>query len=152
MRATASALSWSCPGTRCARPPTGRPASTLALRLQPDVVLIDIGLPGLDGYDVARRIRSTPQGHLMVLAAVTGYGQPEDRRRAEEAGFDALLVKPVDPDQLTQLLATAGRDQMPATPMAGRRGAARTTSYDRRRRRAVRHDLKSVAGSRSVDR
>jgi signal transduction histidine kinase/ActR/RegA family two-component response regulator len=78
----------------------------LALRLQPDVVLIDIGLPGLDGYGVARRIRSDPHGHLMVLAAVTGYGQPEDRRRAEEAGFDALLVKPVDPDQLTEILAT----------------------------------------------
>jgi signal transduction histidine kinase len=78
----------------------------LALRLQPDVVLIDIGLPGLDGYGVARRIRSAPQGHLMVLAAVTGYGQPEDRRRAQEAGFDALLVKPVDPDQLTEILAT----------------------------------------------
>ena len=78
----------------------------LALRLQPDVVLIDIGLPGLDGYDVARRIRSAPQGHRIVLAAVTGYGQPEDRRRAEEAGFDAHLVKPVDPDQLTELLAT----------------------------------------------
>jgi CheY-like chemotaxis protein len=78
----------------------------LALRLQPDVVLIDIGLPGLDGYGVARRIRSAPQGHLMILAAVTGYGQPEDRRKAEEAGFDALLVKPVDPEQLTELLAT----------------------------------------------
>jgi len=75
----------------------------LALRLRPDVVLIDIGLPGLDGYDVARRIRSAPQGHLMVLAAVTGYGQPEDRRRAEEAGFDTLLVKPVRPEQLTEL-------------------------------------------------
>jgi CheY-like chemotaxis protein len=69
----------------------------LALRLQPDVVLIDIGLPGLDGYDVARRIRSAPHGHRIVLAAVTGYGQPEDRRRAAEAGFDAF-VKPVDPD------------------------------------------------------
>ena len=45
----------------------------------------------------------------MVLAAVTGYGQPEDRRRAEEAGFDALLVKPVDPDQLTQLLTASAR-------------------------------------------
>jgi CheY-like chemotaxis protein/anti-sigma regulatory factor (Ser/Thr protein kinase) len=84
----------------------GRTGVELALRLQPDVVLIDIGLPGLDGYDVARRIRSAPQGHRMVLAAVTGYGQPEDRRRAEEAGFDAHLVKPVDPDQLTELLAT----------------------------------------------
>ena len=78
----------------------------LALRLQPDVVLIDIGLPGLDGYGVARRIRSAPQGRLIVLAAVTGYGQPEDRRRAQEAGFDALLVKPVDPDRLTEILAT----------------------------------------------
>jgi signal transduction histidine kinase/CheY-like chemotaxis protein len=81
----------------------------LALSLEPDVVLIDIGLPGLDGYDVARRIRSTSRGHLMVLAAVTGYGQPEDRRRAEEAGFDALLVKPVDPDQLTELLIASAR-------------------------------------------
>ena len=86
----------------------------LALRLRPDVVLIDIGLPGLDGYSVARRIRSGPQGHLMVLAAVTGYGQPDDRRRAQEAGFDALLVKPVDLDQLTEILATRRPDQIAA--------------------------------------
>ena len=58
----------------------------LALRLQPDVVLIDIGLPGLDGYGVARLIRSAPHGHLMVLAAVTGYGQPEDRRKRRRPG------------------------------------------------------------------
>jgi CheY-like chemotaxis protein len=72
-----------------------------------DVALVDIGLPGLDGYAVARAlcdIRSN-NGGSMRLIAISGYGQAEDRRRALEAGFDAHLVKPVDPDILTRLLA-----------------------------------------------
>jgi signal transduction histidine kinase/ActR/RegA family two-component response regulator len=72
---------------------------------RPDVALVDIGLPGLDGYDVARRIRADPAGGQIHLVALTGYGQAEDRRRAEEAGFDAHLVKPVAPDALLDLLA-----------------------------------------------
>lgn len=70
-----------------------------------DVALIDIGLPDVDGYDVARRIRATAHGKSAYLIALTGYGQAEDRRRAEEAGFDTHLVKPVDPEVLVNLLA-----------------------------------------------
>ena len=71
----------------------------------PDIAVIDIGLPGVDGYEVARRIRGlgAPQPALIAL---TGYSQPEDRRRAKEAGFDAHMVKPVDPAELARVLAT----------------------------------------------
>ena len=81
-----------------------------ALGSQPDVALIDIGLPGLDGNEVAQRIRAALDGDRMALVAMTGYGQPEDRRRALQAGFDAYLVKPVDPDDLSRTLRdlTAG--------------------------------------------
>jgi CheY-like chemotaxis protein len=81
-----------------------------ALSGQPDVALIDIGLPGLDGNEVAQRIRAALDGDRMALVAMTGYGQPEDRRRALQAGFDAYLVKPVDPDELARTLrdVTAG--------------------------------------------
>ncbi len=77
----------------------------LAAAVTPDVVLIDIGLPGLDGYEVARRLRARPEGRTALLVALTGYGREEDRRRAEEAGFDAHLVKPADPARLLALLA-----------------------------------------------
>jgi signal transduction histidine kinase len=80
-----------------------------ASTLQPDVAVVDIGLPGLDGYDVARRVRALPGGTRMLLIAVTGYGQPDDRRRSREVGFDAHLVKPVGPDELDRLIAS-GRD------------------------------------------
>ena len=70
----------------------------------PDLALVDIGLPGMDGYELARQLRATAEGRQIRLVALTGYGRPEDRRRARDAGFDAHLVKPVDPDQLTRLL------------------------------------------------
>jgi CheY-like chemotaxis protein len=78
---------------------------TLALR--PDVALIDIGLPGLDGYQVARRLRAElgSSGTRPKLIALTGYGQPGDKQRALDAGFDAHLVKPVDYDDLAHLLS-----------------------------------------------
>ncbi len=76
----------------------------LALATQPDAALVDIGLPGIDGYEVARRLRATDQGKDIVLVALTGYGRPEDRDRALESGFDAHLVKPVDPEELNRLL------------------------------------------------
>ena len=78
-----------------------------ARRLRPDVALIDIGLPGIDGYEVARRVRAdVPRARLV---AVTGYGQPDDLQRAWAAGFDVHLVKPVDPQQLQQVLAAGAR-------------------------------------------
>ena len=79
----------------------------IARAKMPAVALIDIGLPGIDGYEVARRLRSLT-GPRCYLVALTGYSDPEDRRRAEEAGFDAHVVKPVDPDELTRLLARLG--------------------------------------------
>jgi len=83
----------------------GHQALGLVRAKDPDIALVDIGLPGIDGYEVARRVRAL-DGRRPVLIALTGYGQPEDRRRASEAGFDDLLVKPVDPTALAILLAT----------------------------------------------
>jgi CheY-like chemotaxis protein len=74
---------------------------------QPDVVLCDIGLPGLDGYGVARRLRQNPSTAKARLIAVTGYGAEDDRRRSREVGFEAHLVKPVDPDALQGVLLQA---------------------------------------------
>jgi len=84
--------------------PSGLEAVT---RSDPDVVLLDIGLPHMDGYEVARRIRRLPGGARKLIVAVTGYGQEQDRRRSIEAGFDAHLTKPVDVDQLLMVLRTA---------------------------------------------
>ncbi len=82
------------------------PAALEAARsFVPDVVLLDIGLPGLDGYGVARVLRQSPETESALLIAVSGYGQDEDRRRSREAGFDQHLTKPVDFDVLTALLA-----------------------------------------------
>jgi two-component system, sensor histidine kinase len=85
----------------------GVAALDIARLKHPDIALIDIGLPGMDGYEVARRLRAAG-GPRPILIALTGYSQPQDRRDAEEAGFDAHLVKPVDPADLTRLLATLG--------------------------------------------
>jgi signal transduction histidine kinase/CheY-like chemotaxis protein len=79
-----------------------------ALALRPEVALVDIGLPGLDGYQVARQVRAA-LGEQILLIAMTGYGEPHDRRRALEAGFHAHLVKPVDPEALQALLGNGKR-------------------------------------------
>jgi CheY-like chemotaxis protein len=77
---------------------------------RPDVIIVDIGLPGLDGYEVARRLRAPTFPYRPRLVALTGYGQPEDRRRAEKAGFDAHLVKPAAPEALRAAIGPgAGR-------------------------------------------
>ena len=76
-----------------------------ARSFQPDVVFLDIGLPTLDGHETARRIRQQPWGKDMVLVALTGWGQVEDRRRSKEAGFNHHLVKPADPAVVTKLLS-----------------------------------------------
>ena len=80
----------------------------MAQRLAPDVAIIDIGLPEIDGYEVARRLRADRK-HATLLVALTGYGQPEDERRAHEAGFDAHLVKPAEFGKLRALLEVAAR-------------------------------------------
>lgn len=94
-------------GHRVAAAPDGLTGVEVALARQPEVVLVDIGLPGLDGYAVARRIRSA-LGGAVYLVALTGYGQPEDRQRALAAGFDVHLTKPVDLRVLQELLNAAG--------------------------------------------
>ena len=77
--------------------------------VRPDAAIVDIGLPGIDGYEVARRLRALAGGGDIVIIALTGYGQPEDRRRSEEAGFDAHLVKPIDPAALDRTLSADRR-------------------------------------------
>jgi PAS domain S-box-containing protein len=82
----------------------GETALQTAITFHPQAVLLDIGLPGMDGYEVARHLREQPGMKECFLVALTGYGQEEDRRRSKEAGFDHHLVKPVDPDQLDALI------------------------------------------------
>ena len=75
-------------------------------KYRPEVVLLDIGLPGMDGHEVCRRVREQPWGKDIVVIALTGWGQEDDRRKSEEAGFNGHLVKPVDYDKLLELLAS----------------------------------------------
>lgn len=89
---------------------TGPDGLRLAQQWRPDVVLLDIGLPGLDGYEIARRLRADPAlrnpGHPLKIIAVTGYGRDSDKDLAREAGFDGHLVKPVDFKDLEQMIAS----------------------------------------------
>ena len=82
----------------------GPAALAVANEMQPEVVLCDLGLPGMNGYEVAQRLRASPLGGTVFLAALTGYGQPSDRQRSAAAGFDAHLVKPVDPFDIERLI------------------------------------------------
>jgi CheY-like chemotaxis protein len=84
----------------------GPTALKLARAQQPDVVLLDISMPGMSGYEVARQLRQMFQDHVLLIA-ITSHGLEEDRRRSREAGFDRHLVKPVDPHVVEDLLATA---------------------------------------------
>ncbi|HWZ63188.1 MAG TPA: ATP-binding protein [Steroidobacteraceae bacterium] len=86
---------------------TARDALEKAESFQPSLILLDIGLPGMDGYEIARRVRALPSGASIRLVALTGYGQPEDRARALHEGFDAHLVKPMNPTELRKIIATA---------------------------------------------
>ena len=88
----------------------------MALALKPDAALVDIGLPGIDGYEVAHRLRADPVGRELLLVALTGYGRPEDRVKALEAGFDAHLVKPIDPEDLTSLIGELSARRRESTP------------------------------------
>lgn len=82
----------------------GREALKLAAEFEPQLVLSDIGLPGMNGYELARALRQEAGGRDMSLAAVTGYGQSGDRARAAEAGFDHFLVKPLAADALLKFI------------------------------------------------
>ena len=87
----------------------GIEAFEAAVEYRPDVALLDLGMPRLNGYDLARRLRAEAWGSTITLIAITGWGQSEDRLRTLEAGFDHHLVKPVDPTALTKLLETLPR-------------------------------------------
>jgi CheY-like chemotaxis protein len=93
----------------------GKGALQAAQVQKPQAVLLDIGLPGMDGYRVARTLRSDPTHERTLLVAITGYGHEDDKRRSREAGFDFHLVKPVDPEQLCQLLAESSETCGPAS-------------------------------------
>jgi two-component system CheB/CheR fusion protein len=82
----------------------GRQALVVAAGYRPNLVFLDIGLPGMDGYNVARHMRTQPELADVVLVALTGYGTEEDRRRSEEAGFNHHMVKPVHFEALNELL------------------------------------------------
>jgi CheY-like chemotaxis protein len=77
----------------------------LAASFRPDAVLLDIGLPDIDGYEVARRLRADPRTSDVLIIAITGFAREEDVRRSDNAGIDEHLVKPVDPDRLLERLA-----------------------------------------------
>ena len=90
---------------------SGHRALEVAEAFQPQVLLLDIGLPDMDGYQLARSIRSAPWGHSACLVAVTGWGQEQDRRRASEVGFDHHLTKPVEAEALDSLLRSVGTER-----------------------------------------
>jgi CheY-like chemotaxis protein len=94
----------------------GPTALATALAQPPDVVLLDISLPGMSGYEVAEQLRAKPELRDTVLVAMTGYGQAEDKKETLQAGFTLHLVKPVEPNVLQKLLADLGaaRDAGPA--------------------------------------
>jgi two-component system CheB/CheR fusion protein len=96
-------------GFECRTAETGLTGLQLIEEYEPDIAILDVGLPEIDGFEVARRIRHQERHAQMCLIALTGYGQPQDRAAAREAGFDAHVVKPVDPDVLVRLLTEMRR-------------------------------------------
>jgi CheY-like chemotaxis protein len=88
----------------------------MAAEFRPRVVLLDLGLPDMDGCEVARQLRQTPSGKAAVLIALTGSGEDNTRERAREAGFDRHLLKPVEPEALIRLLATIASGEAKAAP------------------------------------
>jgi two-component system CheB/CheR fusion protein len=103
-------------GFECETAETGPAGLALIEQTQPAIAILDVGLPEMDGYEVARRLRADPRHASMFLIALTGYGQATDRAASREAGFDEHLVKPVDVDELLHLLATLKREPLPVEP------------------------------------
>ena len=83
----------------------GMEAVNVATAFRPEVILMDIGMPKLNGYEAARRIREQPWGKSVVMVACTGWGQDDDKRRSMDAGFDSHMTKPIEPAALEKLLA-----------------------------------------------
>jgi CheY-like chemotaxis protein len=92
----------------------GLEALEIAGAFYPDIVLLDLGMPGMDGYEVCRKARAQPWGATTTVVAVTGWGQEEDRLKTQKAGFNLHLVKPVSPRVITDLLSV----------LAGKRGSS----------------------------
>lgn len=105
-------------GQTCRTATSGRDALVVASAFQPDLVILDIGLPDISGYDVARELRNTLSGPLFI-AAVTGWGTSEDRVRAFAAGFDHHVLKPADGAKLREILRLADQRMRPAVTTAG---------------------------------
>lgn len=102
-------------GFECHTAATGRLGLDVITELRPDVALVDIGLPELDGLEVARLLRRNSRNDGLMLIALTGFGQREDQEAAHRAGFDSHLVKPVDFDALLALLGTAAEKRARAS-------------------------------------
>lgn len=96
-------------GHECRFAVCGKDALTEAARFEPDIAILDLGLPDLSGYELARELRRRLAGKPLYLAAVTGWGQPEDRARALAAGFDQHFLKPADRAKLSMILELADR-------------------------------------------
>lgn len=94
----------------------GLTAVEAAIEFRPEFALIDIGIPGIDGLEVARRIRSMPHLQKTVLVAQTGWGLDDDRARSRTAGFDHHLIKPLDLPELQRILSTRDLDDTPLVP------------------------------------
>ncbi len=91
----------------------GVEAVTLAEELRPDIILLDIGLPNIDGHETCRRIREHAWGRGAIIVALTGRGHDDDRTESQQSGFDMHLVKPVEPELLLTVLAATPRDHRP---------------------------------------
>jgi CheY-like chemotaxis protein/anti-sigma regulatory factor (Ser/Thr protein kinase) len=105
---TATMMAMAGHTVRCAR--DGMQALAEAQSFEPEVVLLDVGLPELDGYQVARRLRQLPQTRQALIIGLTGYGMPADRQRGREAGFDHHLLKPADPNEMRALIEAWSAD------------------------------------------
>ena len=91
----------------------GETGLTAIAEFRPDVVLLDIGMPGMDGYETCKQIRGEPFGSDLLIVALTGWGQEQDKSRAAEAGFDAHITKPADPAVLERILAAPRQPKVP---------------------------------------
>jgi CheY-like chemotaxis protein len=100
-------------GHDCATALDGEAAIIAARSYRPDTMLLDIGMPGMNGYEACRAIRSEPWGREIQIIALTGWGQAEDRERTRDAGFDLHVVKPAEPGTLAEILAKPAAASFP---------------------------------------